>query len=67
MKYFIKNINEDFILHWLQTVGAVVTIRCSEKVKRKKLFEQNMKIWINLYAQIKFLLLRNNFISFCHT
>ena len=33
MKYFIKNINEDFILHWLQTVGAVVTIRSSEKVK----------------------------------
>lgn len=36
MKYFIKNINEDFILHWLQTVGAVVTIRSSEKVKQTK-------------------------------
>lgn len=33
MKYFIKNINEDFIFYWLQTVGAVVTIRSSEEVK----------------------------------
>lgn len=33
MKYFIKNINEDFIFNWLQTVGAVVTIRSSEEVK----------------------------------
>lgn len=36
MKYFIKNINENFILHWLQTVGAVVTIRSSEKVIQSK-------------------------------
>lgn len=41
MKYFIKNINEHFILHWLQTMGAVVTIRSSEKVKQKDM------IWTN--------------------
>lgn len=40
MKHFIKNINEDFILHWLQAVGTVVTIRSSEKVKyAEKCFE----------------------------
>lgn len=51
MKYFIKNINEDFISYWLQTVGAVITIRSSEELnKSKKWFEQYRKMRINLHA-----------------